>query len=98
MLSTSDPSLTGKKFWSDDEWENVEENSDDIQDPRLGAWKIQKRNGFMKDRQDKEKKLKVSKKSKRNSKAPMSDIHMSEVPAVFTPGILKCKQLFLNDP
>ena len=54
-LSTSDPNLAGKKFWSDDEWENVEEKSDDIQDPRIGEWKIQKRNGFMKDREDKEK-------------------------------------------
>ena len=51
--------------------------------------KIQKKKGFMKGREDKAKLLKQSKTSKtakRNSKAPMSDIVMSEasckIPAV----------------
>ena len=46
-------------------------------DPRNEEWKIQKRKGFLKDREDKAnliKQAKISKTAKRNSKTPMSDI------------------------
>ena len=63
------------KTWSEVDSDSSGGGGADLQDPRLNEWKIQKRNGFRKDREDKEKKLKLSKTAKRNSKAPMSDIN-----------------------
>ena len=64
---------TSTKFWAgDDSEEELEEGGSD---PRKEEnWKIQKRNGFMKDRENKIhflKEAKVSKTKKRNSKEPL---------------------------
>ena len=74
----------GKHFLDQDQ-EEISEDDVDHQDPRQTEdWKIQKRKGFAKDRENKSKEVKLSKTKKRNSNEPLvpgdpdQDLHCSE--------------------
>ena len=60
--------MTSGGFWSDDQYQNDSGGSGDGDPRKAGDWKIQKKKGFQKDREDKKKKDKLSKTTKRNSK------------------------------
>ena len=80
--STSGISPDNVGFWND-----FDEDDYAAVDPRKEDWKIQKKKGFAKDHDDKAKMMKaskISKTSKRNSKAPMSDIEMRDMNGILS--------------
>lgn len=71
--NSSSGGMTSGGFWSEDRFRDDSETEIEIED-----WKVHKKKGFQKDRDEKKKKTKLSKTAKRNSEEPLPETHQVE--------------------